>query len=408
MASATSGILSGVRVVELASWTFVPAAGAVLADWGAEVLKIEHPAGGDPQRGLVSSGVVAGSTSGINHMIEQPNRGKRSVALDVRHPEGRELLYRLIESADVFLTNWLLEPCRRAGFDVDSIRARNPSIVYARGSGQGSRGPDANRGGFDLASYWARGGIGDAYFPGPGDYPPLQRPAFGDIMGGLAIAAGIAGALFRRERTGEPSIVDVSLLGTAVWNLAPDVVVSGLLGGPAPKFDLAEMPNPLANFYRTADGRFLAFVLLQSDRHWPAFCAAIERLDLRDDVRFASAAARSENRRVCIEELRKVFATRTLAQWKLRLAALEGVWAPVQSAHELHQDEQVLANGYLPELSAENGARFRLAANPVQFDETPPSLRRAPGIGEDTDAVLLELGFEIERILELKASGVLL
>jgi crotonobetainyl-CoA:carnitine CoA-transferase CaiB-like acyl-CoA transferase len=198
-----SDILSGIRVVELAAWTFVPAAGAVLADWGADVIKVEHPETGDPQRGLVSSGIVAGA-GGVNHFVEQPNRGKRSIGLDTSTAEGLELLMRLIEGADVFLTNLLPDSRQRMGIDLEQIRARNPKIIYARGHGYGTRGEMANRGGFDLAAYWARGGIGEAYSTGDGSYPPLQRPAFGDVYGGLAIAAGIAGALVKRERTGEP------------------------------------------------------------------------------------------------------------------------------------------------------------------------------------------------------------
>jgi crotonobetainyl-CoA:carnitine CoA-transferase CaiB-like acyl-CoA transferase len=399
-------ILEGIRVVELASWTFVPAAGAVLADWGAEVLKIEHPETGDPQRGLISSGLMAGA-GGIDHMMEQPNRGKKSIGIDVRHPHGLELVYKLVEKADVFLTNVLPDSCARLRVDLESIRVRNPKVIYARGSGHGARGPDANRGGFDLAAYWSRGGIADA-LTADGGYPLLQRPAFGDVMGGLAIAGGIAAALFRRERTGEPSVVDVSLLSTAVWNLAPDVVGEGLLKGRLPRFDVESSPNPLVNYYRTSDNRFLAFVLLQSDRHWPEFCSVIERPDLLEDPRFAAAASRFQNRRECIQELRKVFESRPFDEWKTRLRQLTGVWAPVQRALELHEDEQVLANGYLPEVASEHGIEFRLAASPVQFDETPFALRRAPRHGEQTDEVLLELGLDMERILELKASGAIL
>jgi crotonobetainyl-CoA:carnitine CoA-transferase CaiB-like acyl-CoA transferase len=301
-----SDILSGIRVVELAAWTFVPAAGAVLADWGADVIKVEHPETGDPQRGLVSSGIVAGA-GGVNHFVEQPNRGKRSIGLDTSTAEGLELLMRLIEGADVFLTNLLPDSRQRMGIDLEQIRARNPKIIYARGHGYGTRGEMANRGGFDLAAYWARGGIGEAYSAGDGSYPPLQRPAFGDVYGGLAIAAGIAGALVKRERTGEPSVVDVSLLGAAVWQLGPDVVGAGVTGQDVPKFHVDAMPNPVANIYQTRDGRFIAFVLLQSDRFWAEFCSRLDRDDLVADERFATAAVRLANRVDCIPQLRTTF-----------------------------------------------------------------------------------------------------
>ena len=229
-----SGILEGVRVVELAAWTFVPAAGAVLADWGAEVIKIEHPETGDPQRGLISSGMLP-TAGGVNYIIEQPNRGKLSLGLDVAHPDGLELLYQLVETADVFLTSLLPGSCARLGVDLDRIRARNPKIIYARGHGWGVRGEAAEYGGYDAAAYWARAGIANAYRQDD-NYPPFQRAAFGDIMGGQTIAGGIAGALFKRERSGEPSVVDVSLLGLGLWNLSPDIVASGVLQGPVPRF----------------------------------------------------------------------------------------------------------------------------------------------------------------------------
>ena len=213
-------VLAGIRVVEVAAWTFVPISGAVLAEWGADVIKIEHPQSGDPQRGLVSSGLVPGA-GGVNFMFEIPNRGKRSVALDLSTDGGRELLYKLVETADVFVTNYLPDVRARLGIDVDDIRARNPNVIYVRGSGQGAHGPEAGRGGFDGATFWARSGCAMAFKDPKAEWPVDQRPAFGDVLGGLTIAGGIAAAIARRERTGEPSVVDVSLLGMGLWSLGP-------------------------------------------------------------------------------------------------------------------------------------------------------------------------------------------
>jgi len=400
-------ILSGIRVVELAAWTFVPAAGAVLADWGADVIKIEHPETGDPQRGLISSGIVTGA-GGVNHFVEQPNRGKRSIGLDTSTPEGLELLMRLIERADAFLTNLLPDSRTRMGIDVEAVRARNPKIIYARGHGYGTKGDMANRGGFDLAAYWARGGIGEAYSAGDGSYPPLQRPAFGDVFGGLAIAAGIAGALLKRERTGEPSVVDVSLLNAAVWQLGPDIVGAGVTGQDVPKFRLDEMPNPVASLYQTRDGRFIAFVLLQADRFWAEFCSRLGRDDLIADERFASATVRFANRVECIVELRKTFESRDLEHWENAFSGFDGVWDVMRTPHEMHSDPQALANGYLPQTTDAHGNEFALAASPVQFDETPLALKRAPGHGEDTDMLLSELGFSEDEIIDLKVKAVVL
>ncbi|MGD1256971.1 CaiB/BaiF CoA transferase family protein [Mycobacterium seoulense] len=400
-------VLSGIRVVELAAWSFVPAAGAVLADWGADVIKIEHPETGDPQRGLINSGLLPGA-GGVNHFIEQPNRGKRSIGLDTSSPEGLELLMKLIETADVFLTNLLPDSRRRMGIDVDQVRARNPKIIYARGHGYGIKGEEAGRGGYDFASYWARGGIGMAHATDDGSYPPLQLPAFGDVYGGLTIAAGIAGALVKRGRTGEPSTVDASLLSAAVWQLGPDIVASGVTGQDRPKFQLEEMPNPAVNMYKTRDGRFIAFVLLQADRFWSDFCTRLGRTDLIFDERFATAAVRFENRRECIAELRSTIAAADLAHWENVFADFEGVWDVMRTAREIHDDPQVIANGYLSRTTDANGNQFALAGSPVQFDETPLSLRRAPGHGEHTDELLAELGYDEEQVIDFKIKSVVL
>src|SRR5438132_1627106 len=239
-------VLHGIRVVEVAQWWFVPAAGAVLADWGADVIKIEHPVSGDPQRGLVTSGLVP-STGGINFMVEQSNRGKRSVGLDLGRPAGRDLLYRLVETADVFLTSFLPAARRRLAIEVDDIRRVNPKIIYVRGHGQGARGPERERGGYDAASFWCRGGIANALTPPGAAQPVMQRAAFGDSAGGMTVAGGVAAALFHRERTGEPAVVDVSLLGTAMWIMAPDIIASQLLGIDLPVSARPQPPNRIVH-----------------------------------------------------------------------------------------------------------------------------------------------------------------
>jgi crotonobetainyl-CoA:carnitine CoA-transferase CaiB-like acyl-CoA transferase len=226
-----SGPLAGIRVLEVASWMFIPSGGSILVDWGAEVVKVEPTAGGDPQRGLITSGLVPGGAGGVNFMIEQPNRGKKSVAIDLTHPDGHEALMKLVEASDVFLTSYLPPVRRKLKIDNDDLRARNPNIIIARGSGQGPMGPDAEKGGYDGASFFARGGVGAVMPERPDGYPMGQpSPAFGDVMGGMAMAGAIAAALVKRERTGEPSVVDVSLLATAMWQISPLVVASKLFG----------------------------------------------------------------------------------------------------------------------------------------------------------------------------------
>ncbi len=403
-------VLEGVRVLEVAQWWFVPAAGAALADWGAEVIKIEHPETGDPQRGLVTSGLVP--KGGFNFMWEQPNRGKKSVGIDIKTPGGRELLYKLAEKSDVFLTSFLPDARRKLQIDVEHIRAVNPNIIYARGSGQGTRGPEAERGGYDGASFWARGGIAAA-LSGAGEGPPVgQRPAFGDGIGGQTIAGGIAGALFRRERSGKPSVVDISLLATAMWTLAADITMAkalAALAGGVPKMDRRMSPNPIVNMYRTKDDRWLMLIMLQSDRNWPDLCRHLDREDLIQDPRFVDNAKRFENRGACVDVLDEIFAERSLEEWKQALATTDGVWAAVQKPIELYDDPQVIANGYLPEVTLTDGGTCQLVNNPVQFDERPAELTHAPEHGQHTDEVMQDLlGLSWDEILEHKAANAIL
>ena len=404
------GPLDGIRVIEMATWMFVPSGGSVLVDWGADVIKIENPAGGDPQRGLITSGLVGGDAVGVNFMIEQPNRGKRSVALDVAHPDGHEALMKLVETADVFLTNFLEPVRRRLRIDTDDITARNPAIVIARGSGQGPIGPDADKGGFDGASYWARGGVGSVFAPDSTGWPQAQpSPAFGDVMGGMALAGAIAAALLKRDRTGAPSVIDVSLLATALWQISPLVVASKLFGLTSlPRGNRRLSPNPGVGVFKTSDDRYISLILLQSDRYWEDFAARLERPGLVTDDRFKDSAARARNGPECIDIIDEAFAQRTLEEWKERLATFEGVWTPFQTLAEIYADPQVVANGYLPTMESSTGEPVQLVANPAQFDETPVEVTRAPELGEHTELVLAELGIDWDDIATMKSSGAIL
>lgn len=404
-----AGPLEGIRVIEVASWMFIPSGGSVLVDWGAEVIKVE-PMTGDPQRGLITSGLVPGGAGGVNFMVEQPHRGKRSIGLDLAHPDGREALMKLVETADVFLTNYLPQVRRKLQIDTDDIRARNPGIIVARGSGAGPKGPDAEKGGYDGASFWARGGMGMTMPEREDGWPPGQpTAAFGDVMGGLATAGAIAAALVKRERTGETSVVDVSLLATAMWQLSPMVIASKLFGfSKIPQGDRTKSPNPGVGTYRTADDRFISLILLQSDKHWDDFVKRLGVPDMATDPKFCDSTVRAQNNTECIARLDEAVGSQPLSYWVEVLADFDGVWSPFQTLDELYDDVQVIANGYLPSMTASNGQEVQLVASPAQFDEVPIRVERAPEHGEHTELLLMDLGYDWDQIAAMKESGAVL
>lgn len=401
------GPLSGVRVLEVASHVFVPIAGGVLSEWGAQVIKIEHPVTGDPYRGLVTAGLHK-LYDGVDPSFQFTNRGKQSVAIDIKHPEGRELVYRLARECDVFLTNFRPDARGRLGIEYEDIRGHNLSVIYVRGSGYGARGPDRQRGGYDAAAYWARAGFAEMFTPQGAEHPTMQRPAFGDVVGGLTIAGAISAALYGRAQTGEGSVVDVSLLAMGLWQLQPDVTHARLdpgHGGKGAVRDRKATWNPLSGTYRTRDGRFVILVMLDADRYWADFCAVVGHPEWTADPRFTDMDARKANARACVEMLDDLFATRDYADWCETLSALKGVWAPMQTPAEVHDDAQVQANDYLAQVEMANGSSLTLVTAPVQFGERPAAPTRAPEHGEHTESALLDLGLSWDEISALKEKG---
>ncbi len=395
----------GVRVVELAQWVFVPVAGALLADWGADVIRIERIEG-DPYRGLATQGIGT-DRDGVNLSMALANRGKRSIAINLHHKTGLTVLHELLASADVFLTSLRPGALSRLGLDAATLRDRYPSLIYARGHGFGVRGPDANRPGYDSSAFWARGGVGHILTPPERDYPISQRGALGDRNAAMALAFGIAAALLKRGKTGVGSVVDVSLLATAMWALSSDLLAVLNGGEVGPMSGRGPQVNPLVGNYRTKDGRHIQLMFLQGDRYWVEFCRVVGRDDLIDDPRFVDLAARRANADACVAELDSVFAHRTLEQWKNLLAKLDAPWAPVQSVAEVIEDPQVTANGYIGEVRLDDGQTYRLPAVPLQLDEQAPQLRRAPEHGEHTEALLQELGYDWDAISKMMQDGVI-
>jgi crotonobetainyl-CoA:carnitine CoA-transferase CaiB-like acyl-CoA transferase len=405
---AVAGPLSGVRAVEVASHVFVPMAGSVLTEWGADVIKIEHPVTGDPYRGLATVG-LHNDHHGIDPFFQSANRGKRSVAVDLTRPRGRALLARIVGQADVFLTSLRAEARRRLRIDVDDVRADNPDLVVVRATAFGQLGPDAGDGGYDVNSYWARSGMQHALTPASAPWPVSSRPAFGDVVGGLTIAGAVSAALYRRATTGRPSVIDASLLASGIWQVQPDVTNARLEGGGATETpDRYEWWNPLTLPYRTADDRFVALIMVAGDARWPELCTAIGHPEAVDDPRWIDLEARRRNARSCIEWLESVFAERTLDDWRQALAGIEGEWSAVQTPGEVHDDPQVRANRYIADVDMANGITIPLVTSPVQFDGEPGRPRRGPEHGEHTEAVLLELGLTWAQIGALKTDQAIL
>lgn len=405
-----AGVLSGVRVVEMASWTYVPSAGAVLSDWGADVIKVESVEFGDPGRALVVGGFTRGAARvDADFMLELSNRGKRSLALDLKSDVGRAIFGKLLAGADVLLTNWLPGALERARLTVADIRGFNPDIIIARGSGVGVRGPDRDQGGFDAATYLARGAVAYTLTPFGAEYPAVQGPAFGDLQAGATLAGGVCAALFHRERTGEATIVDSSLLAQAMWAVAPSILVAEFFGADGiPGAPPGVAFNPVVNRYKTRDGRWIQLVFLQPDKFWAGFCARIGRPDLADDPRFVPSAHLIANAAEAIAILNETFAGHDLAHWRDALEDEPGVWAAYATPRETLDDRQNEPNGYLVTNVDDDGNRYRVVAAPVQFGETPPQPARAPEHGQHTEEILMELEIGWDEIEKAKAVGAII
>src|SRR6195952_1139403 len=403
-------VMQGIRVLEVAQFTFTPAAGGVLADWGADVIKIEHPVRGDTQRGFLNMGGV--QLDPLRHtLMEHPNRGKRSVGVDISTPEGQEVLYELARTADVFLTNYLPRLRRKFRFDVEHIRAINPNIIYARGSAWGSKGDESENGGFDSTAFWSRSGIAHAITPAELDGALGQGiPAFGDSIGGMFIAGGISAALLHRERTGEAVELDVSLLSTAWW-AAGASMTQGMETGegmrtPMPGSATAMWVNPFMGNYLTSDGGTINLCIISPTGLIRDTFEHLGIPEAADDPRFSEVLPLIKNANAAGELITKAFAAKPFEYWRQHLKTMKGQWAPFQSLIDLAEDEQAIANDMIAEVEVvSGGAPFRVVRGPVQFNHEPLQTTRAPQASEHTEIVLMELGMDWDRIAELKDSG---
>lgn len=404
-AGLSNAMFKGVRVVELAQFVFVPAASAVLADLGAEVIKIETVMG-DPYRVLkIADGR---QTKSANLAMEQNNRGKKSVALDLKTSEGRELLLKLIETADVFLTSIRPDALKRLSLDIKSLRERNSRLIYVHGNGLGFRGEEVNRAGYDASCFWARGGFAQT-LARAGEPPTQPRPALGDHAGAMNIAFGMASALYHRERTGEASTVEISLLSSAAWVLSSDVTVAAALTDEQLASVQREGLYALKRSYQTNDGRWLLLMFLDPERYWSGLCERINRADLLEDSRFIDLDNRIKHGDALIDEIANTFITHDLAYWRNAFAGWDAPWEVCQTIREVTQDPQLLANNQLFTVKVADGTDITLVAGPVSFNGSavPEQQLRAPHLGQHTDEVLQAIGVSTQYLADCKKRKVI-
>jgi len=398
-----AGILEGLKVISMEHMEAIPAATVWLADWGAEVLKVE-PLTGDMWRGTRrvrgTSTSVQARSGPLQFAFQILNRNKKSLAINLKTEPGREILYKLIEGADIFMSNYEVSSLEKLKMDYASLSKINPGIIYAFICGYGTVGPLKDEGGYDRVSAWARAGF--QYMLGePGETPPMQRGGMMDRTIAPHAVSGILAALWHREKTGEGQEIEISLYHSAVWTLALDIQAA-LIGHPMTKAPRTETMNPLWNFYRTKDDRWISLGLLQPDRYWANFCKVIGKPELVNDPRFVDMEARMKN---CVELVRifdEVFATKTIEEWENILKGYDFIFSRIQSPEEVVTDPQALVNNFFVDLPGYEG-EIKILTTPVEFKQNPALVRTpAPEVGQHNEEILLELGYTWEDISKLK------
>ncbi len=405
-----TGVLEGIRVIDMGHAVAIPAAGAMMADWGAEVIKVE-PLSGEMMRGLRGTlgvaRVIKFDGGEVNWGVELVNRNKKGLAVDLKQDSGRDILCKLVRSADVFMSNYELSALKKLKVDYATLSQHNPGLIYALLTAYGTVGPDKDERGYDYSAAWARSGM--QYLIGePGSAPPPQRPGLLDRVAAGYIAAGILAALLHREKTGRGQELEASLYHTGVWTLSSDIQ-SALMGTPMPKHDRTKEANPLWNTYRTKDDRWLWLGIIQSDLQWPDFCQAIERPELENDPRFNTADNREQHCEELIRILDEVLASKNMEGWERRFREHNCIYGRVQTPLEVTDDPQAIANDFFAKMQHPAAGEMKLVNTPVKFCQNPASIKTpAPEVGQHTEEILLELGYSWEDIQQFKQQKVIL
>jgi formyl-CoA transferase len=399
--------LEGIKVIETASVMAGPMAGRLLADWGADVIHIEHPVRGDiirSQTGRSHDGVIV---SEIDYVAQNYNRNKRSMTLDLSHPEGRLIMYRLLEKADVFLSNFLSRDLAKFHLEYETLSGLNPRLICANLTGYGKNGPDRDLPGFETTGYLSRSGLLHL-LQSPGAAPLLTPVGLGDNVAGLALAYGIMTALFLREKTGRGQRVDTSLFHAGVFTVSHDVAAALVTGEDRHNIDRKDVLNPLRSFYPTSDGYWVRLAMTQPDVYWARFCRVMSRPELEKDPRFASTPDRIKNHTALVEIVDGVMRGQTLQYWKERLDAAGIPWAPVQTLPQVIADPQARQNGFYAPVDHPDHGHIEVVTNPISLSGTPPApVRPAPQFGQNTEEVLLEHGYTWEDIARFKDAHVI-
>ena len=394
-------LLKGLKVVEFASYIAAPGAAGILADWGAEVIKVERPEG-DPMRHVFADNAA---TIVGNPTFALDNRGKRAVVLDISKPVGRDALARLAAEADVFLTNVRPAALKRARLDEATLRAANPRLVYAMVTGYGLDGPDAHKPGFDVTAFWARAGVARMHTP-KGSDPFILRTGVGDHTTSLATVSAILAALYEREKTGEGRVVQTSLLATGIYAVSSDLAVQLAYGKLASNRPRSDPFDPIANFYKSRDDRWLVLNPRGGAKDWPVTAATVDRPDLLEDERFKTGRSRKAHNRELVAELDLAFGALDFDEIARRLDAADLVWAPVQTPAEVVADPQAAAAGAWVRVQDGQGGSYRSPAAPARFPGADLDERPAfPGLGEHTAQVLREIGYSEAEIAAMTAEG---